>query len=457
MVRDGYIKQSDADASIAEDLRPQLKAGKVDAATGPAPHFVEYVLGQLDAQYGADQIRAGGVQVTTTIDLDVQHAADTAIRDGVGKLGHGVNNAAMLVTDPKTGQILAMVGSADFNNVGIAGQVNITNTGRQPGSSFKPYVYLAGLNNHKLDTTTVLKDAPGAVPGTLHDFDNRFLGTMRMRTALVKSRNVPAEQAMMISGPTDVVDMAHKVGIRTALEPNLATAIGGLHTGITMIDHATGYGVLATEGVKHDSVSVLKIQASDGRDITIPPPSGQKVLEQGPTFIVDDILKGYNKEWSLGFDRPLAAKSGTTNIGSNTGDGWLMSYNPDVVIATWAGHTSNNPTEGNATRGFFGVNLATPIVDPFLKLLPGRWKDDFSKPGDISTANCGSSGLSVADPGPDYILQGSTPNCTPPSPSPTKAANPVPTESPSPSPRPSGPPSPIIVFPSPTPSVKASP
>jgi len=282
MVRDGYIKQSDADASIAEDLRPQLKAGKVDAATGPAPHFVEYVLGQLDAQYGADQIRAGGVQVTTTIDLDVQHAADTAIRDGVGKLGHGVNNAAMLVTDPKTGQILAMVGSADFNNVGIAGQVNITNTGRQPGSSFKPYVYLAGLNNHKLDTTTVLKDAPGAVPGTLHDFDNRFLGTMRMRTALVKSRNVPAEQAMMISGPTDVVDMAHKVGIRTALEPNLATAIGGLHTGITMIDHATGYGVLATEGVKHDSVSVLKIQASDGRDITIPPPSGQESARARP-------------------------------------------------------------------------------------------------------------------------------------------------------------------------------
>jgi membrane peptidoglycan carboxypeptidase len=457
MVRDGYIKQSDADASIAEDLRPQLKSGNLQAATGPAPHFVEYVLGQLDAQYGAAAIRAGGVQVTTSIDLDVQNAANTAIQNGVGKLGHGVNNAAMLVTDPKTGQILAMVGSADFNNVGIAGQVNITNTGRQPGSSFKPYVYLTGLNNHKLDTTTVLKDAPGAVPGTVNDFDNRFLGTMRMRTALVKSRNVPAEQAMMISGPTDVVAMAHLVGISSPLEPNLATAIGGLHTGITMIDHSIGYGVLATEGIKHDAVSLLKVQASDGRDITIAPPAGQKVVEQGPAFIVDDILKGYNKEWSLGFDRPLAAKSGTTNIGSNTGDGWLMSYNPAVVIATWAGHTSNNPTEGNATRGFFGVNLATPIVDPFLKLLPGRWtKDvDFTKPAGISTANCGSTRLSVADPGPDYILQGTTPNCTPPPPPPTEAASPVPTESPSPSPSPSGPPSPIIVFP--TPSAKASP
>jgi penicillin-binding protein 1A len=358
----------------------------------------------------------------------------------------------MLVTDPKTGQILAMVGSADFNNDSIAGQVNITNTGRQPGSSFKPYVYVTGINNHKLDTTTVLKDERGVVPGSVFDFDNRFLGTMRMRTALVKSRNVPAEQAMLISGPADVVDMAHKLGITSALEPNLATAIGGLHTGITMIDHAVGYGTLANKGVRHDSISILKVQAGDGRDLTIPPPDGKHVLDPGPPFIINDILKGYNKEWNLGFDRPLAAKSGTTNIGSSTGDGWLMSYNPDVVIATWAGHTSNDPTVGNATKGFYGVNLATPIVDPFLKLLPGRWKDDFTKPSDITTASCSSSGLSVADPGPDYILQGTTPNCTPPPPPPTEAPSPVPTESPSPSPSPLGPPSPIIVFPSPSPS-----
>jgi membrane peptidoglycan carboxypeptidase len=454
MVRDGYINQSDADAALAENLAPRLKY-KSQAATGIAPHFVEYVQGQLEkiygAVYGTDVLRAGGVQVTTTIDLDVQNAANTAIQNGVAKLGHRVNNAAMLVTNPKTGQILAMVGSADFNNDSIAGQINITNTGRQPGSSFKPYVYLTGLNNHKLDTTTVLKDQPGAVPGTVFDFDNRFLGTMRMRTALVKSRNVPAEQAMMISGPTDVVDMAHKVGITSALEPNLATAIGGIHTGITMIDHSVGYGTLATQGTRHDAVSILKVQAGDGRDLTIPPPDGKQVLDPGAPFIINDILKGYNKEWNLGFDRPLAAKSGTTNIGSNTGDGWLMSYNPDVVIATWAGHTSNNPSEGNATRGFFGVNLATPIVDPFLKLLPGRWKDDFTRPSDISTANCSSAGLSVPDPGPDYILQGTTPSCTPPPPSPTEAPSPLPTPSPSPSPSPIGPPSPIIVSPSPSP------
>jgi penicillin-binding protein 1A len=448
MVRDGYASQADADAAMAEDLRPQLKY-KVEAATGPAPHFVEYVKTQLERAYGADVVRAGGLQVTSSLDLDVQNAADAAIASGVPKLGHGVNNGAVLVTDPKTGQILAMVGSADFNNVGIAGQINITNTGRQPGSSFKPYVYLAGISNKKFDTTTVFHDSPGAVPGSVFDFDNRFLGTMRLRTALVKSRNVPAEEAMLKAGPSTVVDMAHRVGISSPLEPNLATAIGGVHTGITMIDHSVGYGVLANKGVKHDPVVLLKVISPEGKDITQAPPGGQQVVDDASVFIVNDVLKGYDKEWGLGFDRPLAAKSGTTNIGSATGDGWLMSYNSDVVIAAWAGHTSNDPTVGNATRNFFGVNLAQPVVDVFLKSMPGRWKTGLpGKPDSVTTANCGGGGLSVGDPGPDYILSGTTPSCTPPSPEPTTVASP--TQAPSPSPS-SVLPSPIIVSPSPRP------
>src|SRR6202011_2679520 len=114
--------------------------------------------------------------------------------------------------------------------------------------------------------------------------------------------------------------------------------------------------------------------------------------------------------------------------------GWLMAYNPSVVIATWGGHTSDNPAEGNATSNFFGVNLAQPVVDAFLKGMPGRWKDDFSKPGNVSTASCGSAGLAQPDPGPDYILQGSSPSCTPAPPSPTSAPSEVPTQAPSPSP-----------------------
>jgi len=158
---------------------------------------------------------------------------------------------------------------------------------------------------------------------------------------------------------------------------------------------SVGYGVLANKGMKHDPVVMLKVISAEGKDITQAPPGGQQVVDAGSTSIINDVLRGYDKEWGLGFDRPLAAKSGTTNIGANTGDGWLMSYNPDVVIAAWAGHTSNDPTVGNATRNFFGVNLAQPVVDVFLKAMPGRWKTDFTKPSGVGTANCGSGGLSV--------------------------------------------------------------
>ena len=201
---------------------------------------------------------------------------------------------------------------------------------------------------------------------------------------------------------------------------------------------------------------MLKVVSGDGRDITQAAPPGQDVVDPGAAFIVNDVLKGYNKQWNLGFDRTLAAKSGTTNIGSATGDGWLMVYNPSVVIAVWGGHTSNNPSEGNATSNFFGVNLAQPVVDAFLKGMPGRWKDDFSKPGNVSTASCGGAGLAQPDPGPDYILQGSSPSCTPASPSPASAPSEVPTQAPSPSPTNEVPP-PIVISPSPRPSPRPSP
>jgi membrane peptidoglycan carboxypeptidase len=444
MVRNGYIRQDQADAAAAEDLRPQLKHGNPQQATGPAPHFLAYLLGQLENDYGRDVIDAGGVSVTSTIDMDAQNAANAAVAQGVPKLSkYGVNNGAMLVSDPKTGQVLAMVGSADFNNDAIAGQVNITTALRQPGSSFKPYVYLTGVNNQKFDTTTVFHDQPNTLgKDTPKDFDNRYMGTMRMRQALDLSRNVPAEEAMQKAGASDVVAMAKRMGITSPLQENLATAIGASE--VRMIDHAAAYGVLASQGTKHDPVVVLKVQSGAGKDITVNPPSGQRVVDAAPTYIINDILKGYNKQWNLGFDRPLAAKSGTTNVGTSTGDGWLMAYNPDVVIAAWAGHTSNDPKAGNATKGFFGVSLGDTIIDPFLKANASRWKSDFTKPGNIAPANCGQSGLSVPDSvNPELLVSGQTPTCAAPSPSasptdsPSAAPSTLPSASPSPKPSPS--------------------
>ena len=478
LVRDGYTNQSDADAAKKEDLHSQL-VYKQDNITGPAPHFVQYVLSQLEKQYGAEVVSAGGVQVTTSLDLDVQNAANTAVHNGEPKLSrYDVNNAAMLVEDPKTGHILAMVGSYDFNNDSIAGQVNIAGpeTKRQPGSSFKPYVYLTGIANKKFNTLSVLHDTadqakslnPGGSP--VHDFDDRYEGTMRPRTALVQSRNVPAEEAMQKANPADVLNMVKSLGISTDIKPFLSSAIGASE--VTMLDHAEAYGVLATQGTRHDPVSIVKVIDGSGRDITSAPADGKSVVDGGAAFIINDILKNYNDEWGLGFDRQMAAKSGTTNIqnadGSiSTGDGWLMVYNPDVVIASWAGHTSNDPTHGSATRNFYGVDEGTTIVSPFLRSMKDRWHDKFVQPSNVTVANCGGgSGVSVPDKyapsGGEYVLAGDSAGVCPtpsagPSPSPTATPSPSPsTGVPTPSSLPSILPSPVA-SPSPKSSPPASP
>ncbi|MFN2465177.1 MAG: transglycosylase domain-containing protein [Candidatus Dormibacteria bacterium] len=467
MVRDGYASQADADAARHEDLRPQLKY-KAENASGPAPHFAEYIRQELERQYGRDITAVGGVTITSSLDLDVQNAANAAVKGGEPKLEKfGVNNAAMLVEDPKTGDILAMVGSADFNNDKIAGQVNIAgpSTKRQPGSSFKPYVYLTGVADKKFSTLSVFHDTSDQAKSMdpknpVHDFDNHYEGTMRLRTGLVQSRNVTAEEAMQKAGPESVVSTAHRMGIGTDIKPFLSSAIGASE--VTMLDHAEAYGVLATQGTKHDPHPFLKVVDSSGADITNKHEGGQQVIDAGAAFIVNDVLKHYNDEWHLGFDRPLAAKSGTTNIqnpdGSiSTGDGWLMSYNPDVVIATWGGHTSTNLAEGSGTKNFYGVDNAEAIVDPFLKSMKDRWHSDFQKPSNVTIGNCGSKDAvqvpdKYAPPGGEYILTGDSAS---PCPTPSPSATGTPSAGPSATPSEAAP-SPVGV-PTSLPSIVASP
>ncbi|HEV3230699.1 MAG TPA: transglycosylase domain-containing protein [Candidatus Dormibacteraeota bacterium] len=464
------VTKAQADAAYAEDIKGQLKY-KAEAATGPAPHFVQYVKQVLEQTYGNDQVNLGsGLTVRTTLDLDMQNKANTAVTTGLANLvkqgfginraGDGVDNAALLVTDERAderGQILAMVGSADFNNDAIAGQVNITKDSlRQPGSSFKPYDYVTGIANRTFDTLTAFDDtaaeAAALSPSSpVHDFDQSYQGRMTMRTALVESRNVPAEQAMQQAGPQNVVEMARRLGITSPLRPQLDTAIGGSE--VTMMDHSEGYGVLATLGHKHPPVVILKVLNADQQDITQSTGDDQNVLPSGPAYIISDILKGYNARWHLGFDRPMAAKSGTTNVGTKTGDGWLMAYNPDVVVAGWAGKTSNDPGASHATHGFYGIYVGQQIVAPFVRaaLTDKRWKDDFQRPADVTDTHCDPGVRDEGAPSGGELLwtQDPHPDCSGPSPSPTGAPSPSPTDviaTPSSAP---GPPSPV---PSPTPS-----
>lgn len=482
MLRANAITEEQRKAAEAEDLRPQLKF-KAEAAQGNAPHFVEYVRQQLEKDYGSEQVNNGsGLIVTTSLDTDVQNAAVASLKAGIPKFEKlNVDNGAMLVEDPNSGEILAMVGSLDYNNDSIAGQVNIVTTPRQPGSSFKPYDYVTGVRDKRFNTLTAFDDTAAEAsklsPGSpVHDFDDRYEGRMTMRTALVESRNVPAEEAMQMANPASVVATAHQFGISTELKPFLATAIGASE--VTMLDHVEAYGVLATQGTRHDPKAILKVLNSERQDITVKTEGGQQVIDAGPAFIINNILSGYNAQWHMGFPpgRTLASKSGTTNRGTRTGDGWLMSYNPDVVIGVWGGHTSNDPNVDNSTTQFFGVNLGQAVVSPFLAKFPDRWKKDFTKPDSVTQAKCGfnqgggspSPGGSPSagggpikeiqePPGGEYILVGDTAAC----PSPSASASP--SASPSPSPSPSATPSeaptaqPSVNIPSPKPHQSPSP
>src|SRR5487761_1003055 len=230
MVSINALSASQGDQAAAEDIQSEFKM-QATTRQSLAPHFVDYVLSQLESTFGAAAVQQGGLVVRTTLDLGIQQTADQAVKNGVKDLAYAnVNNSALLAADPKTGEVLAWVGSADYGNNRIAGQFDVVLSKRQPGSSFKPYVYEAALRDHKITWATIP-----------HDFDNGGMGDIPARTAILYSRNIPAVQVGQMEGMQNVIALAQSMGIKSQLDPGLSTAIGG--SGITLAEHLQGYQV----------------------------------------------------------------------------------------------------------------------------------------------------------------------------------------------------------------------
>jgi membrane peptidoglycan carboxypeptidase len=335
---------------------------------GVAPHFVQYVRDRLQQMFADDPAVADGdLEVDTTLDLGVQRQADTAVA-GVARIGRGADNAALLMLDSTTGDILAMVGSAGFGNDAIGGQFNVVTAERRPGSSFKPYVYETGFQNGTLTPSTVLQDtaAESARLGGVRDFDRQFLGPITAARALLLSRNVPAEQAMTIAGIQPVIDFAHSLGITSPLAPNATTAIGS--SAVRMIEHAAGYAAFANGGHKVEARALLKVIA--GQDVLVDatgPSPGPQVMTAAQAGEITQILRGYPGTWGLPFRHPTAGKSGTTD---DFVDAWYMAYTPDFVVATWAGHTEGNSSAEIGMDGVYGTDVGRAIAAPFVNALP---------------------------------------------------------------------------------------
>ena len=388
MLNNGDITR---DQMVQTELEPvALHVTKPDTAFN-APHFVNYVLDYLRRQYGTELVDGGGLKVTTSLDLGLQQKAEAIVRTEVGRFGSsGVNNGAMVAMNPNTGEILSYVGSADFNNDSIDGQFDNVDggglpgyPGRQPGSSFKPYVYLTALSNGYTPNTPI-EDRQGSYGGTtFHDFDNRSEGVITIRRALVESRNIPAVLLMQNLGFQRVLQTAKTLGISTNLKPELGTAIGSSE--VRMLEHASAYGVFATQGIYRAPAPVLKVEDASGRTIFKLKDTGRRVISPQPAFVLNDILLGYARQWGLNLVGPAAGKSGTTD---DSADLWYMGYTPDLVVGSWMAHTGHKPDGTSIGRyplpGLYGVTTSAYIFKDFLPVYyNGRPIPQFQRPAGV--------------------------------------------------------------------------
>jgi penicillin-binding protein 1A len=292
---------------------------------------------------------------------------------------------------------------------------------RQPGSSFKPFVYETGFKNGSLKPDSILNDTRSQSQqlGGVQDFDRRFMGPITAARALLLSRNVATEQAMQIAGVDNVINFAHSAGITSPLAANASTGIGT--SAVKMIDLASAYGAFANGGHKVTARGILKVVDGKGNvlaDNSHPAGEGD-VMTPAQAWSITNILKNYAKTWGLPFKWQTAGKSGTTD---NFIDAWYTAYTPDWVVSTWAGHTDGNNPAQVGMNTVFGTTEAQYIAVPFVNSLS---KPSAFVPVSGSVFDCSNQ---------DSSFVPSDASCPTPTPSPTPSATPTPTPEPSSSP-----------------------
>ncbi len=408
MVRTRRLTQSQADVASQEVL--QFGSARFPMR---APHFVLAVWDQLQRDY-PDLISRGGLEVTTTLDLSWQDAAETVARRQIDKLNapnpgdidHHARDAALVALDPKTGQVRAMLGSVDYFDETINGAVNLALTPRQPGSALKPFTYAL--------TFDPAQPAPWTPATVLFDVNTPFItqrlqsytpsnyglvehGPVSIREALASSYNIPAVVALDHVGLPALLDLLHKLGISTLQDPSrldLSVTLGGGE--VRLLELTAAYAVFANAGHVVTPSMILKIRDSSGKAIYQwqQAPLSDPVMDPRAAYLITDTLSDDNARLpafgdhsALQIGWPAAAKTGTT---TDFRDNWTMGFTPDVVVGVWVGNADNSPMVKIS-----GITGAGPIWNEFMRtILKGQPKRTFDQPPGLSeTEVCAPSGL----------------------------------------------------------------
>ncbi len=383
MLSYGFIEEEEFETAIGEKVafRPQEDTGL------KAPHFVMYVKEKLEAQFGPNVMQSSGYKVITTLDYDLEKKAEEIVKRYAleNEKKYNAENASIVAVENKTGEIIVMAGSRDYFDKEIDGNYNIATALRQPGSSFKPFVYAAALRKG-YTPETVLFDVktqfstecnPDGTPKTAENedkcytpenYDNIYRGPITLRNALAQSINIPAIKVLYLAGLRNALDLASDMGITSLKDPDrygLTLVLGGGE--VSLLDMTSAYSVFANDGVKSGPDSIIRIEDNDGKVVWEKNASWKKVLETSVARKITSVLSdneartpAYGRSNPLyfpGYD--VAAKTGTTN---DYRDAWIVGYTPAIAVGAWAGNNDNTPME-KKVAGY----LVAPMWNEFMK------------------------------------------------------------------------------------------
>lgn len=396
MREDGYITK-DQEEQLKKEIGNVSFSG--NEAGIRAPHFVFYVRDLLVERYGEKLVEQGGLKVTTTLDLELQEKVQQIVAAEVEKVKSlKVGNGAAVVIDPKSGEILVMVGSKDFFAKDYDGQVNVALSLRQPGSALKPFTYATAFKAG-YTPAYILMDVPTEFPGGAGqplykpvNYDGKYRGPQQIRFALGNSINIPAVKMLGLVGVKNMLRTAYEAGLKS-LEPTdenlsrfgLAITLGGGE--VRLLDLANGYATLAAEGAYRESLSILKVEDKDGKVLEEKKDKeGKAVIGRDVTFLISHILSDNNARsavFGTGSllnipDRTVAVKTGTTD---DKRDNWAVGYTPSYVVGVWVGNNDNSAMDAKIASGVTG---ATPIWNRIMsQVLAGKPLENFNKPDNV--------------------------------------------------------------------------